>query len=290
MKIAIVAARGLGDGLLSLILSHNLQLAGHDVTTFNPHLPQLQEWFKDKTLLPYPPSSDFEKTFCSFDRVLAADYSILSGPTSLSVEVLKQSAFDKRKTHVENNVLICKEKLKLPFYGPENGIGAPAGLVKHKFPQRVVLHTMSSSVDRTWPKEKFLKLCTRLYTLGFQPVIAVSPQERPLWQDIEAHPFILLPAFQNIAETASYIYESGFLIGNDSGLGHLASNLGIGTLSLFTKKRHSLLWRPGWKEGIVLTAFPLIPGSRLKQLTWKKLLTVGQAVRGFKRLSKKEKS
>lgn len=35
----------------------------------------------------------------------------------------------------------------------------------------------------------------------------------------------LIPHFSNVRELAAYLYESGYIIGSDSGVGHLAAAL-----------------------------------------------------------------
>ncbi|PZQ39214.1 MAG: hypothetical protein DI559_09145 [Ectopseudomonas oleovorans] len=35
----------------------------------------------------------------------------------------------------------------------------------------------------------------------------------------------MIPHFSNVRELAAYLYESGYIIGSDSGVGHLAAAL-----------------------------------------------------------------
>lgn len=279
MKVAVVSAKGLGDGLLALILSHNFQLAGHPVTTFNNPLTQLRKWFPSHTLERLP-TTDLEKHFAAFDLVLAADHSILSNSTSEKVVVLKHCNFDKKKTLVENNSQVGVKRFSHTFSTQENGITPPPDLIKKRHPKRVVLHPTSTDPLRTWPQQKFLTLIRKLEAKGFQPVIAVSTEERKEWQDLDVE----VPEFKTLSDTAAFIYESGFLIGNDSGLGHLASNLGIPTLSLFARMSHANLWRPGWGNNIVVTPYPLLLGAKMKHKYWKQFLTSGRALRHFQQL------
>ena len=43
-KAAVLPAQGIGDGLLMLVASYNLQEAGYEVTTYQPLLKQLTPW------------------------------------------------------------------------------------------------------------------------------------------------------------------------------------------------------------------------------------------------------
>ena len=75
----------------------------------------------------------------------------------------------------------------------------------------------------------------------------IAPHERERWRDLAALD-IAAPHFANLHELACCVYESGWFIGNDSGIGHLASNLGIPSLSLFRRRRVAERWRPAWQR------------------------------------------
>ncbi len=267
-KAAVVCARGLGDGLLSMILAHNLTLSGYDVTTFSSILCQLQSWFPDKKIEPFPQDKQILSTF---DQLIVADHSGIQEGL-----VLKESSFDKQKTMVENLANVCRYRLKLRYCTQENGITPPAELKYKAHPKRVIIHPTSSDEKKNWLPERFETLCKQLTLLGYEPTICVSPDERSNWPQT--------PHFPTVADLAAYIYESGFMIGNDSGVGHLASCLGIPTLSLFARKSYSHLWRPGWSEGQVVTPSNLLIGSHLKQKYWKQMLSVNRTLSHFKKI------
>ena len=95
------------------------------------------------------------------------------------------------------------------------------------------------------------------------------------------------PQFLNLSDLAGFIYESGWMIGNDSGIGHLASCLGIKTLTIARNHKTSSFWRPSWSMGIVVHPpiwIPNIKGIRWRDKQWQKWISVGQAVRAFKHL------
>ena len=88
-------------------------------------------------------------------------------------------------------------------------------------------------------------------------------------------------------ELAAFLYESGYLIGNDSGLGHLASALGIPTLTFCRRKTWANMWAPSFHKNIVLTPYSWIPnisGFRLRDKQWKRFISVGRAIRAFNKL------
>jgi ADP-heptose:LPS heptosyltransferase len=52
---------------------------------------------------------------------------------------------------------------------------------------------------------------------------------------------------------ANLLTGARLFIGNDSGLGHLASAVGTATLTIYVKPASNLsMWRPGWARGEVL--------------------------------------
>ncbi len=142
---------------------------------------------------------------------------------------------------------------------------------------------MSLEEKRCWPKEKFLKLATHLLKKGWAPALCMSPMERISWEPYlkTASSEISCPCFENLGELASYIYESGLFIGNDSGLGHLASTMGIPTLSIFARRSYSRLWRPGWGVGKVVCPPHVLMGAKLMNRYWKELLTTRQVLQSF---------
>jgi ADP-heptose:LPS heptosyltransferase len=134
-----------------------------------------------------------------------------------------------------------------------------------------------------WPRNKFLALVRKLVQRDFQPTFLVAPCERHTWlMDHEAAP--RLQSFDSLGDVAAWIAESGWFIGNDSGLGHLASALGVPTLSLFMRRGIARTWRPNWGHGAIVLPYNLLLGGALKERYWKAALTDGRVLRSFDRL------
>ncbi|NGX54618.1 MAG: hypothetical protein KR126chlam2_00232 [Chlamydiae bacterium] len=264
-----------------LTLAHNLLRSRHSVTTFNSPICQLKRWFPHQTILPIPQD---QTIFDSFDQIIAADHSIIAAATHLDdkLTVLKERQFDRSKTIVDNLAHFCRNRLHLPHFEKTNGITIPEGLIHKRYPKRVIIHPMCVEDKRIWPAEKFLALAHKLKDRGWDPIFAVSPKEREEWLD-KSKPFDC-PLFQTIDELATYVYESGAMIGNNSGTGHLSSNFNIPTLSIFSKKSYSRLWRPGFGPGKVVTPPSILIGGGLKLRYWKKFLTVAKVLRHFEKL------
>jgi heptosyltransferase III len=277
-KIAIVAARGFGDGLMSLVLSNHLQNEGHQVTTFNGPIVQLSSWFPHLTLIPYPDTPD---AFNHFDFVVTQPHSFASENLSSIKVPFKALKLYKGRTMVEGWRDLAHE-LGAKNATKDNGIVIPQELEHRKYKKRVLIHPMSLSEKRRWPFPKFLSIANWLRKEGWEPKLIMTKEERIRFPVRDSS--LLAPLFPSLSELAAYVYESGFLIGNNSGVGHLASNLNVPTLSLFARESYASTWRPGWGPGeVVIPFFPFF-GTRFKQAFWKNLLTKGKVKKCLKEL------
>jgi ADP-heptose:LPS heptosyltransferase len=131
--------------------------------------------------------------------------------------------------------------------------------------------------------KSFLALSESLKKDGYEPVFIFTEQERK-----EYHIDFETPQFSSLGDLAAYVAESGYMIGNDSGIGHLASCLGLPTLTLCRSQLTADFWRPAWSPGRVLTPSPYIPnlkGLRWRDRHWKKWISVRRAAKAFKTLS-----
>lgn len=295
MKTAVFSGLALGDGLLAMVLSHNLSLHGHEVTTFHRFLQELQTWFPHQPISHYPP--DLKQ----FDR-----FFIICENTSWMQEILKEclenyraqttvlnpvatphtdyrfweeGCFNGSKPFAENLYLFCKDVLKLSHPVKANGIVVPDGVIPQKYPKRVIIHPTSSRITKNWPKDKFRNLSTHLKTLGYDPCFVVAPHEREGWEEATSLP--------SLAALASFIAESGYLVGNDSGLGHLASCLGVPTLTICRNARLANFWRPSWTKGAVCLPskwLPNVKGLRLRDKYWQKGVSVKKVLSAFEEI------
>ncbi len=83
---------------------------------------------------------------------------------------------------------------------------------------------------------------------GYDPVFTVSPSEAPEWGSS--------PLFPTLGDLASFLYESGAFLGNDSGTAHLASLLEIPHLIIAGNGLQMPLWRTGWLPGHTIAPPP----------------------------------
>lgn len=156
-----------------------------------------------------------------------------------------------------------------------------------KIRKRVVIHPTSRNPMKQWSKKQFCSLAQRLKHEGFVPTFIVADHERADWEDIEFD----LPKFDALIDVAKFIYESGYFIGNDSGLGHLASLLGIPTLTISDSPKRIKLWRPDWQIGLVVAPNLPVPnfkgvGMPWRDRYWRRFVSAPRARRAFMRLTR----
>jgi ADP-heptose:LPS heptosyltransferase len=76
-------------------------------------------------------------------------------------------------------------------------------------------------------------------------------------------------------------------IGNDSGLGQLASNVGTPTITLFTLPRRAMRWQPCWAPAIaVLPALSEKIPELLQHIIWKRWITPEEVFDAFQNFRK----
>lgn len=285
--IAFVMSRRLGDSLLSMIVVNNLVRNGFNVTVFGDYLFSLKKWFPWVTIQPQPSVAQAEEILRKFDVLLHTFNADVIGNANLwhpFVIILEQSNDNfLRIPYVDIQVKFCQNVLQLQNVVRENNMQFPPELIYRKNFQRVVIHPTSSEFFKDWLPQRFLLLAQQLRDRGLQPEFIVSSSERKDWLWIINEGFAL-PEFASLDAVAHWLYESGWFIGNDSGIGHLASNLGIPTVTLGMRWRIMQRWRPAWALGVVLTPPRWLITRPLKERFWKYFISVKQVLRAFQQL------
>ncbi|MDH1621077.1 hypothetical protein N5F07_07875 [Pseudomonas chengduensis] len=190
---------------------------------------------------------------------------------------------DDSVSMVEQAVAFCRIRLGLNDANSDIGLQMPPTLQYRRYARRVMLHPLSYNVKKNWPAHKYLALARRLRSAGYQPQFVLSPKERCDHLDVFAAEFEV-PEFPDAKALAAYLYESGYVIGNDSGVGHLASALGVPVLTLYRKRRDGFCWRPGWGIGQVVR--PIFSLSFMRD-RWAMFMSVNRVARGFHMLSRR---
>lgn len=296
---AVIPSTGVGDALLMMVASHTLLKRGYEVITYHPKLHELQAWFARHRF----------KSHFSIEELQHCDLVIVQNNNSENIPSLlealntlsifyptykpgkhpplspKDHVFDAKKTMVENVAEATARLIEEENSSTDNGLIVLQELTHRLYPSRIVIQPLSTDPTRSWLKSRFIHLAKKLHQKGFHPVFSLTPEQQkdPLWEQSG----IDIPTFDSLSDLAAYIYESGFVIGNDSLLPHLASNLNIPHLVIGHLEDHMRLWQPGWLKGKMILPpswAPNIKYLRLRDRYWKQWITVRSVLRGFDEL------
>lgn len=158
----------------------------------------------------------------------------------------------------------------------------PPALQLRRYPKRIIISPDSAWPEKKdWPPSAFIRLCRQLKAQGDDPKIVVAPAKHEFWKKIINQEFDT-PVFPDIGDLAAYLYESGALIANDSGNGHLASFLGLPVVTIYRKKNRHFHWRPDWSPGQVVCPRLVLPGWRGS--IWKPFVLVADVLSALKSL------
>jgi heptosyltransferase III len=293
-NITVVCSPGIGDALIFSIASFSLQQQGVAVTTVHPRLADFGRWLIPGTYVAQLPDlAHVDAILLQYDNSLRAQQ-IAALRAKLPVYLLYPTyhpqkhgpldprydcAFDPSKNMVDNMSMALRTLFGISAT-KQNVLQPPAHLTHRKYPTRIVLHPTSGAVWRNWPPKKFLLLAHRLQQCGLEPFFCVAPEERYQW------PSDRTPLLPSLEEYASFLYESGAFIGNNSGPGHLASCLSLPHVILGHQARHMRLWQPGWFQGTVLLPASYIPnfkGFRIREQYWGQFISVRKVLNSLKR-------
>ena len=287
-RVAFVTSNAIGDTLVSMVIVRNLIDNGIDVTVYGTPAHALQHWFADVTIHALP-QDNLATAFAQYDTVFQMQW---NQPLRDLVDVhprvvtLHDVEFgDRPGCMAQRFADFCRDDLALSAPVLDNGITAPASLVHRRNTKRVMIHPEASTEDKRWFSHRFVRLAQRLRKRGYDVQFVIAPHERERWRDL-ATLDIPAPHFANLHELACCVYESGWFIGNDSGIGHLASNLGIPSLSLFRRRRVAERWRPAWGVVDVVLPWQWVPTAYLKEKLWRQTLTCNRVLAAFARLTR----
>lgn len=281
-SIAIICARGIGDGLTWMVIAHQLHLNKYQVTVYSDILSELSDWFPNVDIKRNP--EDILE-LNDYDIVLSDDHSIVvrqSEKISTQLIVPREHFFNRNIQRIQNMHYVLKTRFQISTQSKENGLTSIVKKRADKNPY-VVIHPTASNPNRNWGKSKFVSVAKAVMDMGYNVSFIMHKSEINDWLSVQSHG-IDLPEFDNLSDTAVHIYNASYFIGSDSGLGHLASNLGVPTISIFVRKSHSLNWRPGWSNGIVVSPTNPLPGRYLRQKYWRAFITPSMVIRAFKKI------
>lgn len=285
-KVAFVMSNAIGDSLVSMVIVRNLCKNGLDVTVFGGAAYPLRDWFPGVRIEAMPPPGALDAVLAEYQTVIVQHPALvealqLAHPNLLTLHEVEYG--QRAGCMAERFADFCRDGLGLADIACDNGMTSPGGLQHRHYRQRVVIHPEASTDEKRWSRTQFIRLAHRLRARGFDVQFVIGPKERVRWADLDKEG-IASPQFDSLHALAAWIYESGWFIGNDSGVGHLASNLGLPTISLFRRRGVAERWRPAWGQATVLLSWQWVPTSFLKERFWRETLTCRKVLSTFAKL------
>lgn len=184
---------------------------------------------------------------------------------------------------VQMTLTFMQEKMHLNQVDKWVSLTPPLGLQYRRFKNRIIISPDSAGPEKkNWTPIRFLELCRQLRQLGHSPVIVVAPSNHDQWLNLAKGAFEV-PLFNDIADLAAYIYESGAVIANDSGNGHLASFLNVPVLTVYRKRNQYFHWRPDWANANVVCPTITIPW--FGEIIWKPFVRSKNIIRQLNKIN-----
>jgi len=288
IKYAYIMSTRLGDTLIAMVVVNNLMRNGHDVTVFSDLGYGLRAWFPSIRIEPASATLNFGLSCSSFDLILHTyptdvPSGLLGDKRVVIFDQLK--IFRQRKNMVDIQIDLCRSYFHLSGLTKDNGLIPPGGVTrKPKGGKRVLIHPIASSPEKTWSAHKFLALARWLDSNGYEVEFALPASARDLSDTFYSMRRTVVSFHTDIASVAMRIMKCDYVIGNDSGLGHLASALRKPTVAIAIRPGIAKRWKPGWDDCVTVAPTPFIPGRYLKERYWDNFVTVSMVTRAFQEL------
>ncbi|WP_429498529.1 glycosyltransferase family 9 protein [Robbsia andropogonis] len=298
---AFVMSPRLGDSLLSMIVVHNLARHGYRIKVFGDQIHALRDWFPGFDIAPGLTPHDASSALAPYDVILHAyhaDKVLPPGDRHANVIVMDDwPIYRQIRNMVDIQLDVCRVHFGLTDLVRENGIAQlPSSAVRATAPgesersrrpltprgdmRRVVIHPVASDSQKSWRPKRFVALALQLRARGFDPEFVLPQSALENWRWLPSYG-LRAYASPDLSQIAERIVTAGWVIGNDSGLGHLASSLGVPTVALAMRPRIAARWQPGWAPSEMVLPLPVVPGRFLKETCWKYLVSSARVLRAF---------
>ncbi len=286
-KYVFVMSPRLGDSLISMVIVENFLRRGHFIKVISDQIHALRQWFPTVDVMPVPDEKDMPDAFRDCDVILHAyDADRLAGTPEGPARVVVMDewpVYRQVKNMVDIQIDICRERFGISDAIRSNGMKVPDQRRSYRDSNLVLIHPVASDQHKSWRPQRFVNVALQLQRRGFSPEFLVPLSALSDWQWVISYG-IPLRAYPSLHEVAERVAMSAWVIGNDSGIGHLASSLGIPAVSLAMRRSIAKRWQPGWAPSTVIVPPQLMPGRFLKEKTWKYLLMPSQVLTAFDRL------
>jgi len=167
------------------------------------------------------------------------------------------------------------------------------GLTLEERSKVIIIHPGSGSKRKVWPLERFLTLAQTLQnSLCSRILIILGPAEglevERVFEGMDPHALIQVKGL-SLLQIASVMEGCRLFIGNDSGISHMASALGLPTIAIFGPTDPKV-WSPrGERVWVVRREIPCSPCNRERffqciDLECLKGVEIEEVLRGLERL------
>ncbi len=294
-RIAFLMSEKLGDSLMLMSLAQNLSRAGYPITVYSKHMTALSAWVPQYDLQS-PPHADRQVLEQHFDRIFQMheeqplDYR--EARPKIRFDCFNEWYHRQRPVpmqFLDELRLFAFEHYGINTWDNSSALVPPGQYMHRSQKRRIVIHPTAGEAKKYWTQSKFIKLAARLCDKGYQISFVVESKEAQAWQALVAQQPFDLQVFDKLSDLAAFIYQSGYLIGNDSGVGHLASALGVPTVTISERPKNMRRWRPHWAPGVVVSHWWL-PLRRWRREHWRFAVTIGNVERGLAAVQKLEQS
>lgn len=283
-SVGIVLAPRLGDSLQMMIVAQNLRRAGIAYRVYGDYALALADFFPGHPIFPALTMENMRSSLKEHDVNVQISHTWPFQLDAMGLPLWSAIPLPTpRINRVDQIANFCQNAFGLPTI--TRAIGLCVGKDKHAFREeqnRVLIHPTSSTSVREWLACRFIKLANCLRQEGFKPVIVVSAQERLVWMQ-RVPEDRLVPEFSRLSDLIPFVLRSGWCIGNDSGIGHLASSLGVPTLTICERGKQADVARPGWAPSRAIYPWYL-PGVHLRNRYWRQAIPTSLVLAAFHKL------
>ncbi len=212
---------------------------------------------------------------CSL-RFLGKDLKIAHGP------ICEDSKSGKSMIECVDNFVFTKFGLNPPCQTPKVSIKIK---LSNDLKKHVAIFPTTPNPKKNYSTSGFKKLAYLLQKKEWKVTIVCTPDEKSLLA--AQYPPFEVKSFPSIKELIEFLASTNLVISNDSGGGHLASMLGIPTITI-TRKSENFLWRPGYANNIVIS--PNIKFKFFSGHIWRPFISIRKIINATESLLVSSKS
>ena len=285
-RIACFTSPAIGDSLISMVTAENLRRSGRTVTVFSQPLLRLERWFPQARIEPIPPPGDRRAILREYDLLFHAfDSHVLpeaGGMPNLLVYDRLREYRGPLKPQVEVHRDLCRSIFGIEDASKDNGMRHPEG-GPGPDDRRVIIHPRGNDPRRVWSDHSFKSVADGLVERGWHPEFVTLPSDIESTRWIEESGYSRL-ATDDLDRVATHLTSARAYIGNDSGIAHLASSIGLPFVTVNMRRKLAVRWRPGWSEGeALIPSIPLLVNP-IKVRFWRRFITPGMVLAAFDRV------